>query len=225
MSQSINLENVENVLFDALDVEILQLNGTTIWEKILEDNSLLISLLNCTIETLTPEMMPEITELGYYAFRGCDILSTAILPDTITSMNSGIFYECTSLTDVHLPSGITGIPAKMFYGCTSLKTLSLPNSVTGIGEDAFARSGLTDITLPENIGTIGNRAFARCSNLTLTILKTDGILSLPYDAGSGNTNEVFYEATLKKIRVPKDLVLSYQGVGDWKNFADIIEGF
>jgi hypothetical protein len=61
---------------------------------------------------------------------------------------------------VMLPDGLLTIELRAFYGCTALKSIYIPESVTHIENQAFYRSGLTDVTLHGNIHFIGAGSFS-----------------------------------------------------------------
>lgn len=100
-----------------------------------------------------------VTTLGYQAFYESGITS-AVLPESITSWGSEIFCRCRSLKHVQLPNSLTRIGNYMFQYCTSLEDIDLPESVTEIGYCAFEYSGLTNIELPENIQKIEDYSFS-----------------------------------------------------------------
>ena len=100
-----------------------------------------------------------VTTLGYQAFYESGITS-AVLPESITSWGSEIFRLCRSLEHVQLPNSLTRVGNYMFQYCTSLEDIDLPESVTEIGYCAFEYSGLTNIELPENIQKIEDYSFS-----------------------------------------------------------------
>lgn len=100
-----------------------------------------------------------VTTLGFQAFYESGITS-AVLPESITSWGSEIFCRCRSLEHVQLPNSLTRIGNYMFQYCTSLEDIDLPESVTEIGYCAFEYSGLTSIELPENIQKIEDYSFS-----------------------------------------------------------------
>ena len=112
----------------------------------------------------------NITTIGYEAFYGCSNLSVnipnrissinsfafreskileAILPETLTTMGSGVFYDCKSLTTALIPSTITAIPMNTFNGCYQLIDVKIKGNITEIGAYAFKlpKSPYKSITL------------------------------------------------------------------------------
>ena len=92
--------------------------------------------LNGTL--LTTVVIPDsVTSIGDYAFHRCSSLISITIPDSVTSIGSSAFYGCTSLTSVPIPDSVTSIASYAFYGCTSLTSVTIPDSVTAIGDYAF----------------------------------------------------------------------------------------
>jgi hypothetical protein len=56
----------------------------------------------------------NVTEIGYHAFDGCPILTTATIPNSVTKIEDAAFYSCWSLTSVTIGSGITYIGGEAF---------------------------------------------------------------------------------------------------------------
>jgi hypothetical protein len=82
-----------------------------------------------------------------------------ILPESVTSIESGAFEQCFYLTSVTIPGSVTTIGDNAFYDCTGLTSVTIPAGVTSIGGYAFSGcSGLTSVTIPAGV-TIGDNAF------------------------------------------------------------------
>ena len=50
-----------------------------------------------------------ITEIGDNAFRGCQNIITASLPESLTAIGNYAFYECRLMEQVNLPESITAL--------------------------------------------------------------------------------------------------------------------
>jgi hypothetical protein len=100
-----------------------------------------------------------VTNIGDYAFDGCDFASITI-PNSVTSIGSGAFSQCHGLTSITLPESVTTVGDYAFMDCEWLTSITIPNSVTSIGSGAFSQCrGLTEINvsgtnyhLAENVG-------------------------------------------------------------------------
>ena len=78
----------------------------------------------------------------------------------------GPLYRCTSLTSANLPNNVTSIRDSAFSYCNSLTSVTIPSSVTSIGSGAFySCTSLTDVVIPKNVTRIWDQAFNYCSSL------------------------------------------------------------
>ena len=79
----------------------------------------------------------------------------------------GLFYHCRNLTSATIPNSVTSIGVDAFYGCTSLENITIPDSVTTIRDYAFENcTSLASVTIGNGVTSIGSRAFGECSNLS-----------------------------------------------------------
>ena len=98
-------------------------------------------------------------------------LKTLVLPDGLTQIGDFAFFGCNNLTLQQLPDGLTQIGNSAFYGCKRLDLQQLPNKLTHIEKFAFQEcTGLTLTVLPDSLEQIGDHAFYGCTGLTLTSL-------------------------------------------------------
>ena len=142
---------------------------------------------------LTSLTIPEsVTNLGSYAFYGCNELNSVVLPK-LTVINDYAFYNCKSLAEITLPTTLTKIGGYAFYGCLSLDELSIPSTVTSIGNNTFdGCSGIAKLVLPENLQTIGDSAFRNVPIKTIVV--PDSVTSIGLGA--------FYGCPLESITLP-----------------------
>lgn len=59
-----------------------------------------------------------VTSIGQNAFKG-SLLTSIVIPSSVSSVGIGAFKECNLLVSAELPS-VTEIPMECFYGCTKL---------------------------------------------------------------------------------------------------------
>ncbi|MBR5362728.1 MAG: leucine-rich repeat domain-containing protein, partial [Oscillospiraceae bacterium] len=141
-----------------------------------------------SLKTLTigegTEILPE------DCFRKCTALESAVLPDSLKSIEcggyseQGAFSECIALKKVSIGKGIesihqnafrttgeglevtfregvTAVPESSFRNRTELVKVTLPDTLTAIGAEAFSGcSALSDCVFPESLKEIGNSAFS-----------------------------------------------------------------
>ena len=125
----------------------------------------------CNCESLRSVVIPNtISTIETGAFAGCKTLTSIDIPNTVTSIKSGAFMH-TGLKSIEIPNSITKIDNSTFYECHSLKNVIIPNSVTEIGEYAFVLcDSLSTINIPNSVTSIGKHAFYKCNTLTSLIL-------------------------------------------------------
>ena len=65
------------------------------------------------------------------------MLTSIVIPDSITFVGQEAFSACMSLASITIPSGVTSIGRSAFSYCESLVSITIPDSVTSIGDSAF----------------------------------------------------------------------------------------
>lgn len=118
-----------------------------------------------------------ITEIGEFAFAGCQALRSIRIPGSVKKIgrgafahcsvrkvskyDSGIYYEyCDNLSEVVFEEGLEEIEDEAFFNCGRLKKIVFPSSLKKIGSKAFAGCrGLTEIEFEGSIEYIGSSAF------------------------------------------------------------------
>jgi hypothetical protein len=86
--------------------------------------------------------------IGQNAFRRVTEISSLVIPEGVTHIETLAFYGCHGLESVSLPGTLLSVGELAFSGCNKLEELEIPESVTFIGRDAF--SGCNDLI--ERIG-------------------------------------------------------------------------
>ena len=113
----------------------------------------------------------SITNIGDYAFRGCDSLTSVVIPNSVTTIGNNAFYDCFNLTSITIPNSVITIGNAAFVGCSGLASVVIPNSVTTIGNVAFGNCfSLASITIPNSVTSIGDAAFAGCYVLASVVI-------------------------------------------------------
>ena len=96
----------------------------------------------------------NVTSIGEDAFVGCAGITSAIIPNGVTTIGKNAF-SCLELTSVIIPDSVTKIGENAFIFCSRLTNVVLPDSVTEIGKDAFSGC-MAEITYKGKTYTTGN---------------------------------------------------------------------
>ena len=158
----------------------------------------------------------EIAYLGFQFGLG-ELEGDLIIPDTITSLNSGGgFANCGADGILKLSNNLKIIGPGVFENCINLKgDLIIPDSVEEIGGNAFRNCKSLDgiLKLSNNIKVIGNRAFCDCINLKGDVILPKSLESIGFEAFRAcnnissvtllNKDTVIGEGALKSIGIIK----------------------
>lgn len=106
-----------------------------------------------------------LSRAGHLYLNGKEV-TDVVVPDGITSIDSGLFTDWDGVKSVTLPSSVRNIGYEAFDGCDGLTSVTIPNSVTNIDEFAFySCDQLKSLVIPASVKSIGVAAFAECDNL------------------------------------------------------------
>ena len=109
-----------------------------------------------------------VTQIGDLAFRGCSVVLSITIPDSVTSIGANAFEECTSLTSITIPDSVIRIGFWAFRDCSGLTSIIIPDSVVRIDYRAFEGcASLTSITIPDSVDRIELDAFEDCTSLEI----------------------------------------------------------
>ena len=169
----------------------------------------------------------RLAEVGDYAFD-TTALTSATLPDSVTSVGKGAFSNDTALRSVHLGSGIATIGESAFVDANNLASLTVDpaNTVYSVEDGALYGKGDagrtlvlylptktdTDVTVPKGTTAIADAAFANNSSLRRVVLP-EGVTTIGYGAFDGDAN-------LADIVIPDSVTVARGLVG---NGLDTIE--
>lgn len=111
-----------------------------------------------------------VTNIGKYAFYGCDKLESIELPSSVRYIDTCVFEGCSKLKEINVTSGgkyfcsVDGVlytkDKKELWQCPQTKTsVTIPKGAEYIGFEAFMGSKITSVTLPESVTAIKGMAF------------------------------------------------------------------
>ena len=180
---------------------------------------------------LTDVNIPNVTEIGAYAFhsctglknvttgslkvvgaeafRGCKALTSIDLRG-VTSLGQLAFYQCAALRSVTLDGSITRIERHTFYDCKALTTIDLSN-ITFIGEAAFCNTKLPETLNLDKVEFIGTNAFYGC---IIRTVNAPELIELDKDAFRNCT-------VLAILNAPKLSVVGVQAFYNCKYFKNL----
>ncbi len=141
-----------------------------------------------------------VKKIGRQAFYGTKI-KRAVIPDTVTEIESAAFMSCRDLTDVRLPASMNDtMGIELFRGCEKLDHVIFPNGMTRVPEHTFdSCAALREITLPDTVTTIGEYSFAHAS-VPASILYQGNIKEIRNNAFSATGwKELVLPATVEKV--------------------------
>ena len=162
-------------------------------------------------------ILPEsCTEIGDYAFYGCQILVRVDVP-AVLNIGVSAFEECVNLENIEFPMS-SEIKDRAFYNCRNLLNITFSDTLKTIGARVFyGCSSLTSIFLPVSLSSIGTEVFYECDNLTqLTFSGRDIFNNNVFSANNNIKNVVVAEgivslgrfmwgANVLTITLPKSL--------------------
>ena len=141
------------------------------------------------------------------------LITSVIIPDSITVICDYAFLNCKDITSVTLHSKVVRIGKCAFSGC-SLTNIAIPDSVTEIGDYAFFDCDFTDITIPYSVTEIGEYAFRNCKNL-IGIVIPDSVTKIGMGAFMGCSS-------LANAALPKGLtVIPFSLFSSCSNLTEI----
>ncbi len=118
------------------------------------------------------------------ANRACSELRetrTAVLPDSVLSLGSGVFFNCSNLRRIVLPSRMASFDPGWFRGCSNLEELVLPGLLEEITPSVFEAPSLKALVVGSGTTCATPGAFGKSRLEALSVdpenafLETDGL--------------------------------------------------
>ena len=139
-------------------------NGTTIEYNIIsvhKHEAAVYSVPKKVTEVTVPAVVSfngenfKVIQLNWGSFRGCNLLKSVTLPNTIKTIEHAAFEYCSWLRYILFPSELEEIGNYVFRDCESLTSVKLPPSLKKIGCNIFEGcENLTSISIPKEIGMV-----------------------------------------------------------------------
>ena len=105
------------------------------------------------------------------------------IPDSVKTIKQSAFSGCNKLTSIVIPDSVTSIQSgdydseKPFYGCRSLKKIVLGRGIRTISKGMFKNLPIEEIEIPDSVTSIQSgdydteKPFYCCSSLKKVVLK------------------------------------------------------
>jgi len=158
--------------------------------------------------------------IGNGAFRYCSLLSSVIIPDSVTELGPTAFSECNSLTSVtYGPNPSLKTIGGQCFQHTILTSVIIPNGVTSIGplafytnprEVRFTPPAPIDIHIPASVTRIDDGAFfRRVSRFTVSPQSTSFVAdneAVLYTYNRNSLHTVASEFSTSSFEVPSSVL-------------------
>jgi hypothetical protein len=127
-------------------------------------------------------IIPEgTTEIGDYAFGGCDSLESVTIPESVTEIGEKAFSDCCYLESIAIPKSVTKIGDRAFLRCISLESIVVaddnPAYDSRKGCNAIIETetntliaGCDTTIIPESVTKIGRSAFNSLTSLESVVI-------------------------------------------------------
>ena len=127
--------------------------------------------------TIKKVVLPDtIRGINHASFAYCSSLEEIVMPN-VKNIGAYAFYCCTSINNIDLPATLENIYPYAFAGCKSLESVDFPINLKTIQGNAFSGCNtLTSIKFQNATATISSNAFNEC-NIKINI----DIPSTPYE--------------------------------------------
>ena len=124
-----------------------------------------------------------ITTIPAYCFSNCSLLTSYVIPNSVTVIGEYAFYK-TKITTVNLPNvqnvgqrafadctmlttaTVKATGSRMFSGCSQLTNITILSGCTELAFECFSGCPFTSINIPDSVTSIANNVFLNCRQLS-----------------------------------------------------------
>ena len=153
----------------------------------------------------------QMTTIESSAFQNCSSLSSITIGSQVDTIMTYAFSG-TGITSIVIPNNVTYIGPSAFLSCNNLASVTLSDSLTEISEGLFYNCpSLTSITIPDAVTAIGTNAFRNCASLQQVKLP-NGITVIEDQTFTGCTS-------LRSVTIPDSVY--YIGVAAFSNCTNL----
>ena len=172
-----------------------------------------------------------VTEIANYAFSGCDMLESLIIPNTVKKIGMYAFTSCSKLVDISFPESLEDVLGGALYECAWYN--NQPDGLVYVGNLLYRYKGtaptgtivvrdgtkavldftfsnqpnIQSVVLPESVKSIHLQAFSGCTNLTKLVLPSSlKIIENVAFANCTSLTEVICYATVPPVRASGDVM-------------------
>ena len=122
------------------------------------------------------DLPKNITAIGTQALYSCGALTSIVIPETVTSIETEAFGG-SGITSVKLPAAVTSLGSYAFWGCANLADIDIQCQLTSIPEGMMSQTCITEFDIPETVTKIGSGAFKDCAYME-TVTGAEGVESI-----------------------------------------------
>lgn len=121
-----------------------------------------------------------VTKISDYAFYNCNDITSVVIPESVSDIDSLAFADCSGLTGFTVNSNNANFSVDesgvlfnknktkliQYPAANEMTEYSVPDSVSDIDDSAFeGNANIKTVNIPTNVTSIGDMAFADCSAL------------------------------------------------------------
>ena len=111
---------------------------------------------------LTSVSLPGVSDIGVFAFKGCDMLREAVLSEKLEVIGDSAFEGCVRLSGLKIPASVTEIGTDAFIGCESM--------ILDCSESPIAAEYAERYSIATSFAETGTFQIILCAGITAVLL-------------------------------------------------------